>query len=521
MVNAQEETKAETENEIAIFGPPGTGKTTRLLDIMEKAIADGIVPERIAFLSFTRKAAEEAINRACFRFKLDPKRFPHFRTLHSLAFRWVGMKSEDLVKPADMNLIGKKLGIAFQKESKLNIEEGDLYTPGSSDGDRYFHIYNMSRIKGTELMDEFDAFDDKTLHRSYMSVFKKAYESFKISKAKIDFTDMLLEFLKQGTGPDLDLLIVDEAQDLVPIQWRMVKECLLPNTKKAYYAGDDDQCIFDWAGATVNNFLDSAKKTIVLDKSYRVPSEIHNFAESIIKKVGVRKNKRWKPRTEAGIVSYYFDVMDINFNEGESYILARTNKILSEVSTKLRNEGYMFWIEGTGWSVSEGIIKSIEGWIKICKGQSLTVREWVDFSKKTKKGYIAYGGKRKIEQLDPGNTYTLDDLLKSELGSVLNLDTKKEWYEVLNVTDSQRIYITSARRRGEFILTRKPRIRLSTIHKSKGGEADNVALILDCPKIIKEKGNEDSEHRIFYVGATRARKTLHIVEPKDKNGYEL
>ena len=70
---------------------------------------------------------------------------------------------------------------------------------------------------------------------------------------------MLLQFLEQGTGPDLDLLIIDEAQDLVPIQWRMVKECLLPNAKKAYYAGDDDQCIFDWAGANVHNFLDSAK----------------------------------------------------------------------------------------------------------------------------------------------------------------------------------------------------------------------------------------------------------------------
>ena len=45
--------------------------------------------------------------------------------------------------------------------------------------------------------------------------------------------------------------------------------------------------------------------------------------------------------------------------------------------------------------------------------------------------------------------------------------------------------------------------------------------IIQGPKIIKEKGDEDSEHRIFYVGATRARKTLHIVEPKDKNGYEL
>ena len=128
MVNGREEPMAETENEIAIFGPPGTGKTTTLLDIMEKAIADGIMPERIAFLSFTRKAAQEAIDRACLKFNLDPKRFPHFRTLHSLAFRWVGMKSEDVVKPADMKLIGKKLGIAFQKEGNLNIEDGDLFT---------------------------------------------------------------------------------------------------------------------------------------------------------------------------------------------------------------------------------------------------------------------------------------------------------------------------------------------------------------------------------------------------------
>jgi len=526
MVNAQEERMVETDKEIAIYGPPGTGKTTRLLDIMEEAIADGVMPERIAFLSFTRKAAQEAIDRACLRFNLEPKRFPHFRTLHSLAFRWTGMKSEDVMKAADMRFIGKKLGVLFQKEEKINIEEGDLFSPGASDGDKYFNILAMSKVKQIDYMEQFDEFGDNNLERAYMSVFKHGYESYKASKNKIDFTDMLLRFLKQGTGPDLDLLIIDEAQDLVPIQWRMVKECLLPNAKKAYYAGDDDQCIFDWAGANVHNFLESANKTIVLDKSFRVPSKIHRVAESIIKKVGVRKDKRWRPREDSGLVSYYHDVMDINFNKGEWYILARTNHILSEVSTQLQKEGYIFWREGQGWSVSEGIIKSIEGWIKICKGQSLTVKEWVDFSKKTRKGYIAYGGKRKIEQLDPENTYTLDDLLNSEIGSVLNLDKEKQWYEVLNVTDSQRIYITSARRRGEFILTKKPRIRLSTIHKSKGGEADNVALILDSPKLIKEKRmqnkqKEDSEHRVFYVGATRARKTLHIVEPKDKNGYEL
>jgi superfamily I DNA/RNA helicase len=78
--------------ETSIFGPPGTGKTTKLLKIIEEAIADGVSPEKIAFLSFTRKAAQEAIDRACIKFNLDAKYFPHFRTLHSLAFRQVGLE---------------------------------------------------------------------------------------------------------------------------------------------------------------------------------------------------------------------------------------------------------------------------------------------------------------------------------------------------------------------------------------------------------------------------------------------
>jgi superfamily I DNA/RNA helicase len=76
----------------------------------------------------------------------------------------------------------------------------------------------------------------------------------------------------------------------------------------------------------------------------------------------------------------------------------------------------------------------------------------------------------------------------------------------------EREYFIAARRRGETLVN-KPRIKISTIHGAKGGEADNVLLMTDlAPRTFNEmQANYDNECRVFYVGVTRTRNDLHLL----------
>ena len=113
-----------------------------------------------------------------------------------------------------------------------------------------------------------------------------------------------------------------------------------------------------------------------------------------------------------------------------------------------------------------------------------------------------------------GSFYGIDQLTKD-----FGLKTKKVWYEALDDAGSRRIeYLRKMRKNGEQ-LNKKPRIELSTIHAAKGGESQNVVLLTDLTKTTMEtyERNPDDENRLFYVGATRTKENLHIIEPKQYN----
>ena len=81
--------------------------------------------------------------------------------------------------------------------------------------------------------------------------------------------------------------------------------------------------------------------------------------------------------------------------------------------------------------------------------------------------------------------------------------------------------------RNEEKLSQAPRVKLSTIHAAKGGEATNVLIILDNTKKIREATENnldktDEEHRVWYVGVTRTKQNLYIMTAKrEDRGYDI
>jgi DNA helicase-2/ATP-dependent DNA helicase PcrA len=228
--------------ETTIFGPPGTGKTTRLISIVKDAISSGMDPNKIAFMSFSKKAAEEAKTRAIAELDVEGRDLVWFRTLHSLAFNWLGMRSQDVFKGNDYHQLGKMLGVEFKANASNTMADGVLFIPGAG-GDKYMSMIQMARVREISIEEQFNDTADYSLHFQQLRVMDNTYRQLKKELRKRDFVDMIVDFVEQGTSPKFDMLIIDEAQDLAPLQWRMVKEVLVPNSKQVYYAGDDDQCI--------------------------------------------------------------------------------------------------------------------------------------------------------------------------------------------------------------------------------------------------------------------------------------
>ena len=243
-----------------ILGPPGTGKTTTLLNLVDEFIQQGVRPKQIGYFSFTRKAATEAATRAADKFGLDMENdLDNFRTLHSYAFGQLGMTKEKMMKPEDYKEFGKKCGIPI-KTASYSADDGTF----NSDNE-YLTIINTAAVKRMDLLEYYDSRQNiLDIERNTLYLLSEELKRFKKEKGLKDFNDLLEDFIDKDIDKDInnsfEVLFIDEAQDLSLIQWDMVRK-LWSNAKKTYIAGDDDQAIFKWAGADVDHFYCTQRRS--------------------------------------------------------------------------------------------------------------------------------------------------------------------------------------------------------------------------------------------------------------------
>ena len=96
---------------IIILGPPGTGKTATLLKLVEAELGQGTPPDRIGYFAYTRRASTEAKTRATDKFSLEEKELPYFRTLHSLAFRRLGISKNSVMQNRHYEDLGRQINV--------------------------------------------------------------------------------------------------------------------------------------------------------------------------------------------------------------------------------------------------------------------------------------------------------------------------------------------------------------------------------------------------------------------------
>ncbi len=572
-----------TETQVTrLFGGPGSGKTTALLDHVEEILdQEGVTFRDILVVSYTRAAAQEVRERLAERLDESPRALQgNVCTMHAKAYDLLDLSRGDVIGEKDKEEFCEEYGLEYEDEySGAGRRTARSTTIGNKiiatsqwlqrtrrDVADWYDVPFQWDVEEVRLPPEIDP--NAQEGNKYTPTWPsdddridvpeaiRAWRSYKGREGKIGFADMLERVRQRSLVPNVDYLVIDEFQDITTLQYDVYQEWK-PHVKRVLIAGDDDQVVYSWQGADPALLLEEdVDEDVILPNSYRLPSNVLNAVNQEIRHIDKRQDKDLEPRKDGGSVEAYQNRSMLDLvrmvrrtlveDDGTIMLLFRARYQMFQFVDEFITEGVPFTALTDQRMWTDRLTQYVRAVEAVEAGEDidgLQARRLADMLMDS-----AFGTNDRDDLFD-----AIDDLQEeADVDDLQELTVPLEVVEehvpfmpgpasaadmVRKVTNFQKKSIQAYFAIGEYHMMDPDRVRVGTIHSAKGREADHVFVATDLTEKVVEQmvatvddptdveGCEeftkttspvpvltDNERRVFYVGMSRARERLVLLE---------
>lgn len=469
------------EGNAVVEAVAGSGKTTTIVHALQFTPHS----DDVAFLAFNKKIAKEL--------KGKSPSHVHVSTLHSLGYSNIRESFGNRIKVDNRKVywIVKDFLEAEKDDRFKDVVQSNLHSV----------LRLVSLLKAT-LLNPTDDTLDYLCNRYSIEVNGDAEDIFKMVRIafeksnnetwRIDFDDMIyFSAVGKVTCKKYDWVFIDEAQDLNRAQIEFVLKSRNQNSR-VIAIGDRKQSIYAFRGAdtqAIPNIIDALDaKTLPLSITYRCPKSHVELAQQLVPQIEASEN------AIEGNIEHISELELINKLQIGDLVLCRVNAHLIPSALELIRNGIKAVVLGR--DIGQGLIQLIE---KI--EQRSRISDSIFELETALEEYLHEQYGKLIKQGKEGRAAAIDDKVKTILALSENITS-----------------IFELKNRIKKIFTNESQgVVFSSVHRAKGGEAENVFILkpelMPHPLSFKSDNPEDhqQERNIKYVALTRSKSNLYFV----------
>jgi DNA helicase-2/ATP-dependent DNA helicase PcrA len=329
---SQREAVVAVEGPVLILAGAGSGKTRVITHRIAYLVLErGVDSERILAVTFTNKAAEEMRSRVARLLAGRPLRAT-ISTFHSLCVRLLRREAAAAGLPPAFLIYDEADQTAAVREAMRALDLSEKLHPPRRLLARISAIKNSGRRRGDE---------DDGIGASLTERVKERYDAILASASALDFDDLLLrarallasnEAVRESWRRRYPYVLVDEYQDTNRAQYDLAR-LLAGAAGNLTVVGDEDQSIYSWRGADIQNILDFERdfpgaRVFRLEENYRSCQAILDAASALVARNVRRKGKTLRAVRPGGEAVRLHEAVD-EFDEA-AWVVERTARLRGE-----------------------------------------------------------------------------------------------------------------------------------------------------------------------------------------------